>query len=248
MSVTDEAIEKIKGMIVSGELRPGDRLPREADLAQRLGLSRSSLREAVRALSLVRILDVRQGDGTYVTSLDASLLLDALSFVIELHHDRSVLELLEARRLLEGESAALAAVRHRPEHVAALRAALDAMPDCEGVEQFVENDLSFHRTIAEAAGNSVVEKLLASLSGRTIRARIWRGITEGGAIDRTIAEHRAICDAIEHRRPELARAWMAVHLASVEAWLELALESGSAEAVEAPGGSGQDGVALGAAH
>ena len=79
MSVTDEAIETIKGMIVSGELRPGDRLPREADLAQRLGLSRSSLREAVRALSLVRILDVRQGDGTYVTSLDASLLLDALA-------------------------------------------------------------------------------------------------------------------------------------------------------------------------
>ena len=78
MALTDEAIERIKEMIVSGELRPGDRLPKEADLATRLGLSRNSLREAVRALSLVRVLDVRQGDGTYVTSLRPELLLDAL--------------------------------------------------------------------------------------------------------------------------------------------------------------------------
>jgi GntR family transcriptional regulator, transcriptional repressor for pyruvate dehydrogenase complex len=228
VSVTDEAIEKIKGMIIAGELRPGDRLPREADLAQRLGLSRSSLREAVRALSLVRILDVRQGDGTYVTSLDAALLLDALSFVIELHHDRGVLELLEARRVLEAEAAALAAQRIAPAQVAELHELIDAMPGCAGVEEFVENDLSFHRTIAEAAGNSVLSKLLESLSGRTIRARIWRGITEGGAIDRTVAEHRAVCDAIERRSPELARAWMTVHLASVEAWLRQAIEPPSA--------------------
>jgi GntR family transcriptional repressor for pyruvate dehydrogenase complex len=224
VSVTDEAIEKIKEMIISGELRPGDRLPREADLAQRLGLSRSSLREAVRALSLVRILDVRQGDGTYVTSLDAALLLDALSFVIELHHDRSVLELLEARRLLEGEAAALAAQRIAPAQVAELHALIEAMPGCADVEEFVENDLAFHRTIAAAAGNSVLTKLLESLSGRTIRARIWRGITERGAIDRTVAEHEAICDAIERGSPELARAWMGVHLASVEAWLRQAVE------------------------
>ena len=225
MSVTDEAIEKIKEMIISGALRPGDRLPREADLAQRLGLSRSSLREAVRALSLVRILDVRQGDGTYVTSLDAALLLDALSFVIELHQDRSVLELLEARRLLEGEAAALAAVRREPGQIAELRELIAAMPGCTGVEEFVENDIGFHRTIAGAAGNAIVSSLLESMSGRTIRARIWRAITEGGATDRTVAEHQAICDAIERRSPELARAWMTVHVASVEAWLRHAIEA-----------------------
>jgi DNA-binding FadR family transcriptional regulator len=235
VSVTDEAIEKIKGMIISGELRPGDRLPREADLAQRLGLSRSSLREAVRALSLVRILDVRQGDGTYVTSLDAALLLDALSFVIELHQDRSVLELLEARRLLEGEAAALAAVRIEPDQVADLHRLIAAMPACTNVEDFVENDLAFHGTIAVAAGNGVVSKLLESLSGRTIRARVWRGITESGAIDRTVAEHQAICDAIERRSPELARAWMAAHIASVEAWLRHALEASRDDAEDGAG-------------
>jgi GntR family transcriptional repressor for pyruvate dehydrogenase complex len=224
MSVTDEAIEKIKGMIVSGELGPGDRLPREADLAVRLGLSRSSLREAVRALSLMRILDVRQGDGTYVTSLEPSLLLDALTFVVDLHQDRSVLDLLEARRLLEAEAAALAAQRIDADQLAELRRLLDAMPACSSVEEFVDNDLGFHRTIAAASGNPVIAKLLDSLSGPTIRARLWRGITQGGAIDRTIAEHAAIYEALENGRPELARSWMAVHLASVEAWLERALE------------------------
>ena len=81
MAVTDEAIEKLKDMIVSGRLHPGQRLPREADLAAGLGLSRSSLREAVRALSVVRILDVRQGDGTYVSSLAPDALIDVLSFM-----------------------------------------------------------------------------------------------------------------------------------------------------------------------
>jgi GntR family transcriptional repressor for pyruvate dehydrogenase complex len=224
VSVTDLAIDRIKGMIVSGELRPGDRLPREADLAQRLGLSRNSLREAVRALSLIKILDVRQGDGTYVTSLEPSLLLDALSFVVDLHHDRSLLHLLEARRLLEAEVATLAARRIEEPQLEELRRLLDAMPACRSVEEFVDNDLAFHRTIAEAAGNPVLAKLLDSLSGSTVRARMWRGISQGGAIDRTIAEHRAIYEALAHHQPEMAQAWMTVHLASVETWLESALE------------------------
>src|SRR3954453_21085643 len=78
VALTDEAILRIKKMIVSGQLKPGERLPREADLAETLGLSRISLREAVRALALINILDVRKADGTYVTSLDPNLLLYAL--------------------------------------------------------------------------------------------------------------------------------------------------------------------------
>src|ERR1700704_1363935 len=99
MALTDEAIERIKKMIVSGELKPGDRLPKEADLAERLGLSRNSLREAVKALSLIRVLDVKQGDGTYVTSLQPEILLDSVAFLIDFHRDDSVLHLLEVRRI-----------------------------------------------------------------------------------------------------------------------------------------------------
>ncbi|MEP6480147.1 MAG: GntR family transcriptional regulator, partial [Rhodoglobus sp.] len=124
MAVTDEAIMSIRAMIVSGELAPGDRLPPEKELSERLGLSRNSLREAVKALALIRILDVRQGDGTYVTSLEPHLLLEAMSFVVDLHQDRSVLEMFEVRRVLEPYAAALAASSITEGQVARLRALL----------------------------------------------------------------------------------------------------------------------------
>ena len=110
-SVTDEAIDKIQGLIISGSWGPGDRLPKESELAAQLGLSRNSLREAVRALSQLRVLEVRQGDGTYVTSLEPELLLESTSFVSHLLVGESALELFEVRRLLEGSAAALAAAR-----------------------------------------------------------------------------------------------------------------------------------------
>jgi GntR family transcriptional regulator, transcriptional repressor for pyruvate dehydrogenase complex len=226
VSVTDAAIEKIKGMIVSGELRPGDRLPKEADLADRLGLSRNSLREAVRALSLVRILDVRQGDGTYVTSLESDVLLDAMSFVVDLHQDRGVLHVLEARRVLEAAVAALAAQYIADDELAELRRLIELAGDCATVEEFVENDLEFHRVIARASRNPVLASLLDSISTRTSRARIWRGITEAGATERAVTEHRALLAALEHHRPDLARARATVHVAGVEEWVELALEPG----------------------
>lgn len=113
MALTDAAIEKIKDMILSGELRPGDRLPKEPELAIKLGLSRNSLREAVRALTFMNVLDVRQGDGTYVTSLEPNLLLDALKFVLDFHRDETILQLFEVRRVLEPAAVALAAVRMR---------------------------------------------------------------------------------------------------------------------------------------
>jgi GntR family transcriptional repressor for pyruvate dehydrogenase complex len=224
VAVTDEAIEKLKEMIVSGRLRPGDRLPREADLATTLGLSRSSLREAVRALSLVRILDVRQGDGTYVSSLAADTLLDALSFIVEFHHDASVLELLEVRRILEPAASARAATLITDAALVDLEEILGRSTVDSPVEDLVKNDLEFHRAIAVASGNSVLASLIESLSGPTQRARVWRGITQEGALARTLAEHRAIFDAIRAHDPELARTWATVHIAGVEDWIRTTLE------------------------
>jgi len=223
MAVTDEAIEQIKEMIVSGRLRPGQRLPKEADLAAQLGLSRNSLREAVKALSLMRVLDVRQGDGTYVTSLEPALLLDALSFIVDVHHDSTVLEFFEVRRFLEPQAAAMAATRIAGPEIEALRAHLAAASPDQSTEELVANDLEFHRRIAVAAGNSVLCSLLDSLAGPTMRGRIWRGLTQEGAWDRTQAEHRAILDAIADRQPEVARAWATVHIAGVEQWLQKVL-------------------------
>ncbi|WP_216896957.1 FadR/GntR family transcriptional regulator [Nocardia alni] len=220
MSVTDDAIAKIKAMIVSGDLRPGSRLPREADLAAELGVSRNSLREAVRALSLVRILDVRQGDGTYVSSLEPNSLLDAMSFLLEFHQDDSVLEILGVRRVLESEATALAAQRMSEAEVTHLRTLVQ--PEGASVTDLVALDLNFHAAIAAASGNKVLASLLDSLSMPTTRARIWRGITEEGAFERTVAEHRGICDAIAARDPRLAHARALAHVAGVMEWLERA--------------------------
>ncbi|WP_225076117.1 FadR/GntR family transcriptional regulator [Streptomyces sp. CoT10] len=222
MAVTDEAIEKIKGMIVSGALRPGDRLPKESELAAGLGLSRNSLREAVRALSLIRILDVRQGDGTHVTSLGPQLLLEALGFVVDFHRDDTALEFLAVRRILEPAATAMAASRISEEQLAALDARLDALGGDPSVEELVACDLEFHRGIARGCGNSVLCSLLDGLSGPATRARVWRGLARRDAVGRTLSEHRAILGALRDRDAEAARSWATVHIASVEQWLRSA--------------------------
>ncbi|MDJ0344595.1 FadR/GntR family transcriptional regulator [Streptomyces sp. H10-C2] len=223
MAVTDEAIEKIKEMIVSGALRPGDRLPKESELAAELGLSRNSLREAVRALSLIRILDVRQGDGTYVTSLDPQLLLEAMSFVVDFHRDDTVLEFLAVRRILEPAATAMAALRIPEQELDALQGKLDALGPDPSVEELVASDLEFHRGIVQASGNSVLCSLLDGLSGPTTRARVWRGLTQQDAVSRTLHEHQAILSALRDRDAEAARSWATVHIASVEQWLRSTL-------------------------
>ena len=227
MAVTDEAIDKIKEMIVSGELGPGDRLPKEADLADRLGLSRNSLREAVKALSLIHVLDVRQGDGTYVTSLEPRLLLDAISFVVEFHRDDTVLEFLQVRRILEPAATAMAAQHMTDAEVEELRDILALLDEKPTVEELVANDLEFHRRIAVGSGNTVLASLIDSLSGPTTRARIWRGLTQEGAVAKTREQHRAIYEAIAAHEPELARSWATVHVAGVEQWLRKTLGSAS---------------------
>jgi GntR family transcriptional regulator, transcriptional repressor for pyruvate dehydrogenase complex len=223
VAVTDEAIEKIKGMITSGALRAGDRLPREADLAADLGLSRNSLREAVRALSLVNILDVRRGDGTYVTSLEPRLLLEAMSFIVDFHRDDTMLEFLRVRRILEPAATAMAAERISAQECAGLRDLLDSIGPTPQAEDLVANDLEFHRRIVAYSGNSVLASLLESMSGPTTRARVWRGLTQTGAMTQTLAEHRAILDALAAQEPEVARSWATVHIAGVEQWLTSAL-------------------------
>jgi GntR family transcriptional regulator, transcriptional repressor for pyruvate dehydrogenase complex len=226
MALTDEAIERIKSMIVSGELRPGDRLPREADLAERLGLSRNSLREAVKALSLIRVLHVRQGDGTYVTSLQPEVLLDTVGFVLDFHRDDSVLYLLEVRRILEPAATAMAAQAMAGDEIAALGVLVDSISSAADLNELIAADLEFHRRIAIGSGNPVLASLIDSLSAPTLRARIWRGLTQEGAAARTHEQHQEIHRALAARQPDLARSWATVHIAGVEDWLRRALIEG----------------------
>jgi GntR family transcriptional regulator, transcriptional repressor for pyruvate dehydrogenase complex len=225
VAVTDKAIEKLKVMISSGELQPGQKLPREPDLAASLGLSRNSLREAVRALSLVRILDVRQGDGTYVSDLSAESLVETLSFIVEFQHDSSVLELLEVRRILEPAACARAAEKITAGELLELQQILEPVTTGSPVAELVQADVEFHRAITAASGNSVLASLIESLSSSTQRARVWRGITQEGALARTLDEHRAIFDAVRAHDAELAHMWSTIHVAGVEEWLRRTLDS-----------------------
>ena len=229
MAVTDEAIEKIKSMIVSGELAPGDRLPPEKELAERLGLSRNSMREAVKALEVIRVLDVRRGDGTYVTSLEPNLLLEAISFVVDMHDDHSLLEIFTVRRILESQATALAASRVNEENIALLRNDIELASSAKTVEELVEHDVRFHGEIVGLAGNAYLAGLVESLTTQTVRARVWRGITEQGAVDRTLTEHAAIVDALERGDAELAAALTTAHIAGVEQWLHRATNPEASE-------------------
>jgi GntR family transcriptional repressor for pyruvate dehydrogenase complex len=218
--VTDEAIERIRELIASGEWGPGTRLPREADLAKQLGLSRNSLREAVRALSLARVLEVRQGDGTYVSSLEASELLEPTLSATHLLRGRTVLELFEVRRMLEPEAAAIAALRVDQDVLADLRRELDRMVAAEDrADDLIEADTAFHDVIARAPGNGVLRALLRSLSTRTVRARLWHGLVDRDALDLARAEHQHIYDAIAAGDADLARAATLLHIAHNERWL-----------------------------
>lgn len=229
MTVTDEAIAGIKQMILSGETGPGEKLPKEKELASRLGLSRSSLREAVRALTHVGVLSVRQGDGTYVTSLDPHLLLDPVELVVELSRERTVLELLEVRRLIEPGATALGAARIDRAGIEKLQDCLERMESAPDPQALVEADDEFHETIVAAAGNQTLSSLVRALSSRTMRARAWRALADEGVVEVTKLGHRNIYRAIEDRDPDLARAAATTHISEVEFWFRKVLSTEDAE-------------------
>jgi GntR family transcriptional repressor for pyruvate dehydrogenase complex len=221
MSRTDDVIDGIKRMILEGELRPGERLPVEKELAETLGVSRGSLREGVRALSILGVLNTRQGDGTYVTALDVTRLLAPMGFMVDLQDQGQTRHVHAIRRLLEGEAARLAATQITDEALDAAGALLDEAgrlldktPDQH--ERVIEIDIAFHRTIAAHTGNPVLIGMIEALAGRTVRERLWRSLREEGVDQRTHQEHIAIWHALRAHDPEAARIRMANHLIGVE--------------------------------
>ncbi|WP_030326165.1 FadR/GntR family transcriptional regulator [Streptomyces sp. NRRL B-3229] len=223
MALTDEAIDKIKAMIVDGELAPGSRLPKEELLAAQLGLSRNSLREAVRALTAMRILITRQGDGTYVSSLEPHLLLESLSFAADVSQGRAALQLLQVRRLLEPQATGLAATLLKPEDLKELRTILERSRTVATVEEFVAHDTAFHLKIVEAVGNPVLSMLLQVVSTRTQRVRIVRGSQASDALNNAHDDHEQILSALQSRDALLAAAAATVHITAVERWLAASL-------------------------
>jgi GntR family transcriptional repressor for pyruvate dehydrogenase complex len=207
-SAASEAIRRIQEMIVEGRLVPGQRLPAERELSELLGISRPTLRETIRSLVSMNILESRHGSGTFVAALDTAALLEPLQFVMALN-ERAVAELFEARLVLEPALAALAAARADAAQVAAMRAAL------AGADR-IAADVALHRLVAEAAGNTLLATMLQTLS---TLGRASRSLTAArpGVLRRTAAEHRSIVDAIDRRDEVAAREAMTAHLTRIAA-------------------------------
>jgi DNA-binding FadR family transcriptional regulator len=220
-SQTDVVINGIKRLVLDGVLGPGGRLPIEKDLAAQLGVSRGSLREGVRALVHLGVLETRQGDGTYVTALDAGRLLSPLGFLAELPTPGNSAQLLSVRRILEAESAALAALAIDADGLEALaeslaRADAAIRPDGTDIEAFLDADTDFHIRIARATGNPALAALIENLIGSTTRTRVIRAMSDRGAVPATQTEHYAVLTELRRHDPQRARIRMEAHLLGVE--------------------------------
>jgi GntR family transcriptional regulator, transcriptional repressor for pyruvate dehydrogenase complex len=213
-------------MITTGTLGPGSRLPIEKDLAVSLGVSRGSLREGVRALCIMGVLETRQGDGTYVTSLDSNLLLAPMGFMVDLQAPEHRHDLHTVRRILETEAAARAALYITDDqlaeatailaHVAPLIVAAESLDH----DSIMEADIAFHHVVAQASNNSALSALIDALANRTQRARLWLGLHNQGQVVNAHGEHLAILAALQAHHPDRARLLMGHHLLVVEDYVQ----------------------------
>ena len=222
LSQTDVVVQSIKAMITRGELTAGSRLPVEKDLALALGVSRGSLREGVRALCIMGVLETRQGDGTYVTSLDSELLLAPLAFMVDLQSPEHRHDLHTVRRVLESEAASRAALRISDAQLAEAAAILDgarpvvfASPVSDH-EAVMNSDIAFHRVIAKASDNGALAALVDALADRTRRARSTIGLQHEDQVRTAFSDHEAILGALRAHDPDRARLLMSHHLLAIE--------------------------------
>jgi GntR family transcriptional repressor for pyruvate dehydrogenase complex len=223
--LTEAAIQQIRQLVADGQLLPGQRLPPEAELAEELGTSRSTVREAVRALVTAQVLDVRRGDGTYVTSLRPELLLAGIGAAADLLQNEFTLELVQVRRILEPAATAMAAARMTDDVLDQLEHCLHRMSVASSQEELVRFDEEFHGIVAATAGNATLASMLTGVSSRTTRGRAWRGVIEAGATDRTVSEHADILAALRTRDPKLAEAAALMHVSTTEAWFRKVLKA-----------------------
>lgn len=211
----EQVAEQLMTMLREKHLRPGDKLPPERELAAMMQVSRPSLREALRALSMMNVLEVRQGAGTFVTSLEPELLVEHLDFVLSLD-DSSLLKLFEARKIVEIGIAGLAAQRITDEELAELEAGLERSRETlHHPADFLRADEQLHKSITQAARNPIMSRVIDSIS-RLLMVSRSRTVEIAGVRERTVEDHRAIVAALKKRDPEAAQQAMLQHLNHVE--------------------------------
>src|SRR5579863_6389871 len=211
----EQIVQQIEESIVKGDLKAGDQLPAERDLALRFGVSRTAVREAVKALREKGLVEAYSGRGTFITDGTSQAIRQSLGLMVKIGQPSGSNHLAEMRGILEPEIAALAATRVQDSHLILMREAVALMDRAqEDPEAYIEADLDFHLALAEAADNPLILSLLDSIVGllREQRMRIFQ--VEGGP-NRGQYHHKRILDAVERRNPEKAREAMRAHLLQV---------------------------------
>ncbi|MEW6545793.1 MAG: FadR/GntR family transcriptional regulator [Bacillota bacterium] len=205
---------QIVSMISTGRLKAGDRLPPERELASELGVGRPAVREALRALQMMNILEVRHGDGTYVTSLQPGSLIEPYRMFLSLGV-MTIEHLFEARRVLEAAVAEFAAQRITQDELAALRKCISQAAEAlDDPRRFLEADLRIHSVIAQASRNPVLMAIMESI-GSLLRASRELTVTLPGVRERALSDHRLIVDALEARDAKQSSKLMAAHVDAI---------------------------------
>lgn len=224
-TVPDQIAARLIALITERQLKAGDRLPPERELAAAMRVSRSSLREALRALAMVGVVEMRHGDGTYLTALETEQLLRPVSLVLSLS-DSSLAELFEARKLVEPGLAALAAHRISDASAAELCSHADATAAAvDDPEAFMWADIELHALIAKAAENAVLRRLLDSIASMGIASRRRTGRL-AAVREQSARDHREIAAAIAAHDADAAHAAMLRHLENVERAVRESLTAG----------------------
>jgi GntR family transcriptional repressor for pyruvate dehydrogenase complex len=225
----EQIVQQIEDSILNGDLSEGSQLPAERDLARQFGVSRTAVREAIKALQEKGLVDAFPGRGTFVTNGTSNSMRRYLDRLIKSGEPDGWAHVVEMREILEPEIAALAAVRASDQDLATMREAVEVMDSASrDSDAYIEADLDFHLALAEAAANPIVLSLIDSIVGllREQRLRIFR---IGGGPQRGQYHHRRILEAIQRHDAPGARGAMQAHLSQVRE------DSRNTPAVEQPG-------------
>jgi GntR family transcriptional regulator, transcriptional repressor for pyruvate dehydrogenase complex len=214
--IYEEIVRQIRTMIAEGRLKSGDRLPPERDLAEKFLVSRTSVREALRALESLGLVEIRPGEGTFVREVSVESLVAPLALVVASHRE-AIGELFEARRLLEPLIAGLAAVRATPDEIQDMERILeDQSKEVAAGRTGVAQDALFHAAIGTAAHNSAITRIASVLVDLLAQSR-EDSLSTPGRAERSHRDHRKVLDAIARRDQAAAHAAMVEHLVAVEA-------------------------------
>jgi GntR family transcriptional repressor for pyruvate dehydrogenase complex len=211
----EEIVQQIQELVREGQLKPGDRLPTERELAERLRVSRSSVREAIRALELQGLVVSRPGAGTFISAESLEALVYALASTLS-EEKNALADIFEMRRILESQVASLAAERATEEDLRRMHQALSEQErQIERGETGAEADNAFHFAIAHAAQNWALVRLMHAIE-EMLRQSRDQALQTPGRPQRSLASHRRILEAIERRDREAAREAMERHIREIE--------------------------------